>query len=326
MSVRHILSGIAMLGVLASALLPLPVAAQPFPNRPVRIVVPFTPGGGPDVVARIAAQKLGEAWRQPVVVENRPGASGNLAVDFVVKSPPDGYTWLVTPANVLVMNPHLTKANFNTLTDLTPLGQVASQLFVLAINASVQANTVAEFIALAKANPGRMNYASSGNGSPQHVAMELFRARTGVELLHVAYKGQAPAVTDLIAGQVQALIGSANTIMPHATTGKLRVLGAASVTRYQSLPNIPTLAESGLPGYDLAVWMGFVVPAGTPADIVRSINGDLVKAFNDPEVRERMITQGIESKTGTVQEMAELIRTGHAQWGEIIRRAGIKAD
>jgi tripartite-type tricarboxylate transporter receptor subunit TctC len=246
------------------SLAPLLALAQAFPERPVRIIVPLTPGGSPDTIARAIAQGLSGVWTQPVVVENRTGGSQNIGSDLVAKSPPDGYTWLLAPDNVFSVNPYLGKQPFDPLVDLMPVTQVARIQFLLVVNPDLPAKSVPELIALAKAKPGELNFGSSGNGSPQHLGATMFQLLTGTKMNHVPYKGAAPAVADLLPGRIQVWIGAANTLLPHIKEGKLRLLG-----------DTPTIAQS-VPGYSLDPWLGLFVPAKTPQDVVMKIHGEVV--------------------------------------------------
>jgi tripartite-type tricarboxylate transporter receptor subunit TctC len=300
-------------------------SAATFPSRVIHVVTPVTPGGSPDVLARVIAQKLQETWGQPLVVENRPGVGGNLGAEYVSKSAPDGYTWLLAPNNVMVMNPHLISAS-SPAKDLAPVAMVAQTPFVLVVHSSVPANSVKELIALAKAKPGTLNFGSPGSGQPQHLGGELFNALAGTDIVHVPYRGAVPAVTDLLAGRIQVWFGSVNTLLPHIKAGKLRVLGALSSKRYRSFPDIPTVAESGVPGFDLDVWLAAMVPAGVPADIVAKIRSGLVTVLSQPDVRERLAQQGLEAAPSTTAELRALIQADYARYGKLVRDAGIKAE
>jgi tripartite-type tricarboxylate transporter receptor subunit TctC len=295
-------------------LAPLFALAQAFPERPVRIIVPLTPGGSPDTIARALAQGLQGAWSQPVVVENRTGGSQNIGSDLVAKSAPDGYTWLLAPDNVFSVNPHLGKQPFDPLTDLLPVTQVARIQFLLVVNPSVPANSVQELVALARARPGELNFGSSGTGSPQHLGSTMFQLLTGTKMNHVPYKGAAPAIADLLPGRIQVWIGAANTILPHVKDGRLRLLG-----------DTPTIAQS-VPGYSLDPWLGLFVAAKTPPEILMKIHGEVVKILESPDLKARLGPQGIELSTNSPAEFARFIREDNAKWGRIIKEAGIKAD
>ena len=299
--------------------------AQGFPSKPVRFIVPITPGGSNDVVARAIAQKLTETWGQPVVVENRPGAGMNLGAEAVAKSPPDGYTWLLGANNLFAINPHMGKLPFDVFKDFAPVTAVATVPFVMVVNPAVPAKNVAEFIAYAKANPGKLNYASSGNGSPQQLAAELLARSAGLALQHVPYKGAVPAITDLLGGRVQLFIGAINSLMPHVKENKLRLLAGAGAKRFAALPDMPAIAET-VPGVALDVWLGVFMPGATPKDIVAKVNGDIARALNTPEVRSSLAAQGIETLTSTPEALAQTIRDDHARWGRVITEANIKAD
>ncbi|HTG96594.1 MAG TPA: tripartite tricarboxylate transporter substrate binding protein [Burkholderiales bacterium] len=289
-------------------------AAQGFPERPVRIVVPLTPGGSPDTIARAIAQALSGVWTQPVVVENRTGGSQNIGSDIVAKSPPDGYTWLLAPDNVFSVNPYLGKQPFDPLVDLMPVTQVARIQFLLVVNPDLPAKSVPELIALAKSKPGELNFGSSGNGSPQHLGATMFQVLTGTKMNHVPYKGAAPAVADLLPGRIQVWIGAANTLLPHIKEGKLRLLG-----------DTPTIAQS-VPGYSLDPWLGLFVPAKTPQDVLAKIHGEVVKILSSPDLKSKLGPQGIELVTNSPAEFARFIREDNAKWGRIIKEAGIKGD
>jgi len=297
-----------------AALFPAFAAAQGFPERPVRIIVPLTPGGSPDTIARAIAQGLSGVWTQPVVVENRTGGSQNIGSDLVAKSPPDGYTWLLAPDNVFSVNPYLGKQPFDPLVDLMPVTQVARIQFLLVVNPDLPAKSVPELIALAKSKPGELNFGSSGNGSPQHLGATMFQVLTGTKMNHVPYKGAAPAVADLLPGRIQVWIGAANTLLPHIKEGKLRLLG-----------DTPTIAQS-VPGYSLDPWLGLFVPAKTPQEVVMKIHGEVVKILGSPDLKSKLGPQGIELATNSPADFARFIREDNAKWGKIIRDAGIKAD
>jgi tripartite-type tricarboxylate transporter receptor subunit TctC len=295
-------------------LAPLFALAQAFPERPVRIIVPLTPGGSPDTIARALAQGLQGVWSQPVVVENRTGGSQNIGSDLVAKSAPDGYTWLLAPDNVFSVNPYLGKQPFDPLVDLTPVTQVARIQFLLVVNPSVPANSVGELVALAKSKPGELNFGSSGTGSPQHLGATMFQLLSGTKMNHVPYKGAAPAIADLLPGRIQVWIGAANTILPHVKDGRLRLLG-----------DTPTIARA-VPGYSLDPWLGLFVAAKTPPEIVMKIHGEVVKILESPDLKARLGPQGIELGTNSPAEFARFIRDDNAKWGRVIKEAGIKAD
>jgi len=314
------------LAALALALLPLAGWGQGFPERPVRIIVPLTPGGSPDTIARAIAQGLQGVWPQPVVVENRPGGSQNIGADLVAKSPPDGYTWLLAPDNVFSVNPYLGKPPFDPLVDLMAVTQVARIAFLLVVPSSLPVGSVQELIAYAKARPGELHHGSSGNGSPQHLGAVLFQSLTGTKMNHVPYKGAAPAVADLLPGRIQVWIGAANTLLPHIKEGKLKLLGISAPQRFATLPDTPTIAEAGVPGYALDPWLGLFMPAKVPQEVVAKVHGEVLRILNGAELKARLGAQGIELVTSSPAEFARFIRDDNAKWGRIIKEAGIKGD
>ena len=307
------------------SLVPLYAAAQGFPERPVRIIVPLTPGGSPDTIARAIAQNLHGVWTQPVVVENRTGGSQNIGSDLVAKSAPDGYTWLLAPDNVFSVNPHLGKQPFDPLNDLQPVTQVARIQFLLVVHPSVPANSVKELVDYARAKPGELNHGSSGNGSPQHLGATLLQLLTGTKMNHVPYKGAAPAIADLLPGRIQVWIGAANTLLPHIKENKLRLLASSAPERFANLGGTPAIGES-VPGYALDPWLGLFVAAKTPPDIVSRIHGEVVKILSSPDLKGRLGAQGIELVTNSPAEFARFIREDNARWGKTIKEAGIRAD
>ncbi len=300
-------------------------AAQTFPAKPVKFIVPITPGGSNDVVARAIAQKLTETWGQPVVVENRPGAGMNLGAEAVARSPADGYTWLLGANNIFAFNPHMGRVPFDVFKDFTPVTLVATVPFVMVVHPGVPARNVAEFIAHARANPGKLNYASSGNASPQQLAAEMLSRLAGLSMQHVPYKGAVPAITDLLGGRIELFIGAVNSLMPHIKEGKLRLLASAGAKRVAAMPDLPAIAET-VPGFALDVWLGVFLPGNAPKDLVAKLNADIAKALNAPELRASLAAQGIEALTSTPDALANTIREDHARWGKVIADANIKAD
>jgi len=300
--------------------------AQTYPSRPLRMIVPFPPGGPTDITGRTISSKLSERFGQPVVVDNRPGASTVIGTDLVAKAPADGYT-LLLGSNSIALQPLLqAKLPYDPARDLAPVILAARIPNVLVIHPSVPATTVAEFIALAKAKPGSINYASVGNATGPHLFGELFRSLTGVDIVHVPYKGTAPAVNDLLGGQVQALFDSLATALPNIRAGKLRALGVTSLQRSRAAPDIPTLAESGAPGYEATGWFGVLAPAGTPPEVIARLNAEIGAILRLPEVEERFIQFGAEGGGGSPGDFAAFIRAESVKWGRIIREAGIHAD
>src|SRR5256712_8903261 len=271
--------------------------AQGFPERPIRIIVPLTPGGSPDTIARSIAAGLQNVWPQPVVVENRPGASQNIGADLVAKSAPDGYTWLLAPDNVFSVNPHLGKPPFDPLTDFAPVTEVARIQFLLVVPPSVPATSVQELVAYAKARPGQLNFGSSGNGSPQHLGATLFQMLTGTRMNHVPYKGAAPAVADLLPGRIQVWIGAANTLLPHIKDGKLRLLRRTAPARFPNLGELPLIPQARVPLYALDPWLGLFMPARVSSDIIAKVNAEVVRILNAPELKSRLAGPGSELRT-----------------------------
>lgn len=306
------------------------VAAQAFPARPLRIIVPFTPGGSSDVLARAVGTELARSLGQAVVIENVPGAGGSLGSERVAKSPPDGYTLLMGHIGTLAVNPALyPKLGYDPVRSFAPVAWVARVPNVLVVNPSVPARDLREFVALAKAKPGSLAYGSGGNGSAAHTTMEYFKLQTGTSLLHIPYKGTAPSVTDLLAGQVQALFTGAPALLPHIKAGKMRALAVSSGKRLAVLPDVPTVAESGIPGtkgFEADQWYGLVAPAGTPADIVALLNQHVNKALALEEVRTRLATEGAEPTPATPQAFAQLIAEEIPRWHKVVEAARIHLD
>jgi len=261
-----------------------------------------------------------------VVVENRTGGSQNIGSDAVTKSAPDGHTWLLAPDNVFAVNPHIARQPFDPLTDLAPVTLLARIQFLLVVHPSVPANSVQELIAYAKTKPGELNFGSSGTGSPQFLGGTLLQQMSGTKMNHVPYKGAAFAVADLLPGRIQVWIGAANSLLPHIREGKLRLLGTAAAQRFSAIADTPTIAEAGLPGYALYPWLGLFVPAKTPPEIIAKINAEAARIVNAPEVKARLVPQGMDIATGSPEELARIIRDDHARWGKVIREAGIKVE
>lgn len=303
-------------------------AADAYPAKPVRFVVAFPPGGGTDIIARAIAQKLAERIAQQVVVDNRPGAGGNIGTDIVAKSAPDGYTMLMGSAGPLAINASLFgKMPFDPIKDLAPVTLAASTPNVLVVHPSLRAATVKELIALAKARPGEINFASSGHGTPAHLAGELFNSMAGVKMVHVPYKGAAPALADLLGGQLTFMFDTVITSVPQIRAGKLRAIAVSSGRRASSLPEVPTLQEAGIANFDISQWQGVLAPAGTPKAIVDRLNAEIVRAMRSPDVRERIVTQGgNEIVTGTPEDFAALIKSDLRMYAKLIKDARIPAQ
>jgi len=312
-----------------AALAPADAAAQPaqkFPDKPIRFIVPFPPGGGNDILARLLAPKLSESLGQPVVIDNRAGAGGNIGTDLAAKSAPDGYT-IVIASNQVTMNPALyAKLPFDIEKDFAPIALAASVPMVLAVNPSVSANNVKELVALAKAEPGKLNYSTPGNGTPQHIAFEVFNHAAGIRIAHVPYKGTGPAIADVIGGQVQATFGTLASLEQHVKAGKLRALAVATPKRSQTMPGVPTMAESGLPGYDVSLWYSILAPAGTPAPILARLSAEIAKALAAPDVHDRLVAQGFEISYLPPEQMNDLMKRDIARWSKSLKDVGIRLD
>jgi tripartite-type tricarboxylate transporter receptor subunit TctC len=316
---------LAVLAVVAIAGQPA-LAQESWPNRPVKIVVGFAPGGATDVVARALAKELGELWGQPVVVENRTGAGGNIGTEVVAKSPPDGYTMLMA-SGAITINPQIhAKLPFDTEKDLIAVTNVATGPQVVVINPGVRAKTLQEFIALARANPGKLNFGSAGVGSQVHMAGENFADAAGIDVVHVPYKGEAPAYGDLIGGQIQFMVGNIAGVAPHVTNGTIRALAVTSATRSPMLPDVPTTAEGGLAGFESAGWFGLLVPAGTPAAIVNKIRNDTVKVLERKEMKDRLATQGMAPVGNTPAEFARAMQEESARWKKVVKSRNLKVE
>lgn len=317
---------LALLAAACAAFAAPAALAQKFPDKPIRFIVPFPPGGGNDILARAIAPKMGEFLGQPVVIDNRAGAGGNIGTDLAAKSAPDGYT-IVIASNQVTINPWLySKLPFDIEKDFVAVAQAASVPMVLAVHPSVPANTLKEFIALAKASPGKFNHSTPGNGTPQHIAFEVFNHAAGVKVTHVAYKGTGPAIADLIGGQVQSAIGTMASLEQHVKAGKLRALGVTTPKRSPAMPNVPTIAEGGLPGFEVPLWYSILAPAGTPKEIVARLSGDIAKALAVPETRERLTAQGFDVNYLNPEQMSDLIRNDIARWQKSIKDIGLKLD
>ena len=303
------------------------VTAQTYPSKPVRLISPYASGGGSDTLARILGQKLYEAWGQPVVVENRPGAAGTLGAETVARATPDGYTLLVTPSAVLTINPHLyAKLRYDTFKDFVPVTMASNSPYLLVVHPKIPASSVKELIAYAKMNPGKMNYSSSGNGSSTHLAGVLFNNMAGVEIVHIPYKGAAPAIVDLLAGNIQMRFSSVVPVLPHVRSGRLRGIAISSPKRYGPLPDMPTIAESGLPGYAVESFYAVVAPAHTPRAIVSKINAEVVRNLRSPEVAAHMAADGAEVIGSSPEELAKALRDDYARWAQPVKDSGARAD
>ena len=299
-----------------------------WPTRPVKLIVPFTPGGSNDVLGRIVGQKLSDYWGQPVLVENRPGVGGNLGASLVAKAPADGYTLLVAPGNLLTINPFLyekDKVGYDPIKDLDPISFMGVAPIVLAVNPRLPAQNVRELITLAGARAGAVNYASAGVGTPQHLSAELFASMAGVRLTHIPYKGAVPAITDLVGGQVQMMFGIINSLLPFIRNGAVRAIGVGGRQGLPALPGVPPVADT-LPGFLTDSWTGLMAPAGTPREVIAKVGQGIARALSEPEVREKLTAQGIEPTTNSPAEFAAIIGTETVRWAKVIKETGARAE
>ena len=316
------------LGALVAAVAFNAIAQAPYPNHPVRIVVPFPAGGTTDILARAAAQKLTETLGQPFVVENRAGAGGNIGAELVAKSAPDGYTMLMGTVGTHAINPSLyEKMPYDHVKDFVPVVLVAGVPNVLVVNPALPVKSVQELVAYAKANPGKLNFASSGSGTSIHLSGELFKTMTGVQMQHVPYKGSAPALADLAGGQVQLMFDNLPSALALIKGGKLRALAVTSLQRSTALPDVPTVAESGLPGFEASSWFGLLAPAGTPKDAVAKVNGEVAKWLATPEAKKKLAAQGAIVASGlTPEDFSRHIATETTKWHKVVKESGAKVE
>jgi len=301
-------------------------AGDDYPSRPVRLLVPNPPGGGSDAVARILAQKLGERMNQQFVVDNRAGGGGIIANETVARANPDGYTLLLAFIGPVAISPALTRVPYDSVKDFAPVALVAGGQYMLVLHPSVPAKSLKDFVAYAKANPGKVNYASAGNGSPLHLAAELFKSRAGVNMVHVPYKGGGPATTAILSGEVQAVFGSLTSVVPQVRAGKLTAIGVTGAKRSQLAPEYPTIAELGYPGFEMTSWYGILLPARTPQAIVGKLNAAINEALKAKDATDALRRQGLDASGGTPAEFAAHIKSELAKWAKVVRDAGIKAD
>jgi tripartite-type tricarboxylate transporter receptor subunit TctC len=314
--------------VAAAAIVPPAAEAQAFPSRAVKIVVPTSPGGATDAFARALAAKLSGAWGQAVVIENRAGANQILGADFVSKSAPDGYTLLVSDASSFVINPHLyAKLPYDGVNGFTPVTVLVRFPWVIAVNASVPADTFPGLVAYAKANPGKLSYGSFGLGSSAHISVDYLKNLLGIDIVHVPYKGAGPAVTDLLAGRIQMMMVTPLLVEPHARAGKLKLIAAATAQRIPGLPDLPTVAESGVPGYEAGTWFALVGPAGMPRDVVMKIYADTAGILGDAGFRDQYVTrQWFEAVGNTPEQFAEYLKAEYARWGRLVRLSRVSVE
>jgi tripartite-type tricarboxylate transporter receptor subunit TctC len=306
---------------------PMALAADSYPTKPIRLIVPFPPGGPADALARIVGEKIGASMGKAIVVDNRPGAGGNIGMEMGAKAPPDGYTLVLAPAGNLTVNPSLYRAvPYDVERDFAPVTVLASVPNILVVHPSVPANTVGELVRYAKAHPGELNFSSPGNGSGAHLAGELLKSVAAIDMTHVPFNGIAPAVTALVGGQVQLMFAGAPSVLQHVKAGRLRALGVASLKRIAAAPELPTLAEMGFPGFDVTSWYGIVAPANTPKEVIARLQNEMSKALGEPDVREKLAGLGADAVANTPIEFAAMIKSETAKWSKIVRDAKITAD
>ena len=301
--------------------------AQSYPDKPIRIVVTFPAGGPTDAVARPISQSLSTTWGQPVIIDNRGGAGGIVGTEIVAHSAPDGYNLLIGTAGGMSINPSLhAKLSYDPFKDFAPISMLVINPQILVMHPALAASNVRELVALAKSKPGQLNFASSGTGTATHLGLELFKAATGINVVHVPYKGGAPALTDLIAGQVQLLFISIPSVMPQVKAGRLKALAVSSARRSLSAPDVPTVAESGYPGFEYVNWNALFAPAATPRAIINKLNSEVVKIMRDPDLAQKLVSQGAEPAPGTPEQLAQYMRVDFDRWRKVIRAAGITAN
>jgi tripartite-type tricarboxylate transporter receptor subunit TctC len=315
---------IALLACLAASVCS---AQSPYPSKPILMIVPLQAGTAVDNVARVLTQKMAESLGQPIIVENQAGAAGQIGTERIVRAAPDGYTIGFVNDSILTMLPNLNpKIGYDPVKDLAPVSRVAGNAFGIAVNPDFPAKNLKDLIALAKAKPGEIHFASGGNGSPQHMVMEMFNSAAGVKLEHVPYKGAAQALTDVVGGQVPVIAQGLGVVGAQAKAGKLRVLAVTGAARSPLMPDVPTMSEAGVPGFEFGTWFAIVAPAGTPPAIVERLHAEVVKAVNSPDIHKRLVEQGYDVEASTPARLSESIRDGLAKMGKVIREAGIKPD
>lgn len=327
-SVRFSVAATVLAAVFASSLLRSQgLQAQTYPSKPIRLLVPFPPGGSTDIVARIVAQKLSERLGQQVIIENRGGAGGTLGTEIAARAAPDGYTLTLATTSTHVVAPSVyARLGYDPVRDFAPLSLVAVTPYLLVIHPSLPAKSLQEFVAYTKARPGQLNYASAGTGSTTHLAMEMLKGAAGLYVVHIPYNGNGPASTAVIAGQVEILFGSLPAVLPHARSGRVRALAVGSPQRSPSLPDVPTVAESGFPGFDASLWLAIMAPAGTPAAVIARLHGEILAVVTAPEAADALGKAGAEPVTSTPAELAGMVKEGVEKYAKIVKTAGIKAE
>ena len=316
-----------LLPVLAALLFCGTCLAQPYPNKPVKVVVPWPPGQATDIAARVVAERLQGSLGQPFVIDNRAGAGGSIGTELVVKSPPDGYTLLAASSGPVSIMPHLQKTPYDPEKDFAPVSVVALVPFALVTHPSFPANNAKEFVALVRANPDKYTFSSSGTGASAHLMVELFNSMAGIKARHVPYKGSAPALADLIGGQIDYTIETVASVVGHVKAGRLKSFGTSFARRTTGMPELPTLAEAAdLPGYDIGAWIGYTAPPGTPKDILARLSGEIQKAIQAPELKEKYLSLGLEPIATTPEEMATFMKNQYERYGSVIRSANIKIE
>ena len=301
-------------------------AAQSFPSRPIRFIVPFPPGGGNDIVGRIVAQRLGESLGVSVVVDNRGGAGGTIGTDITAKAPPDGHTMLINNVSLAVNATLIEKLPYDTLRDLAPVSLLGRQPNVLVVHPGVAASSVSELLALARAKPGQLAYGSGGVGTASHLATELLKLMTKTDMVHVPYKGLGPALTDLMGGRLQLIISTLASALPQVKSGKLKPLAVTTAQRSSFFPELPTMSEAGVAGYEFSTWYGLLVPARTPASVVDKLNSETVKVLNSPALKQQFAGQGLEPDSSTPSEFGAYLKSETAKWAKVVRAANIRSD
>jgi tripartite-type tricarboxylate transporter receptor subunit TctC len=323
-SLLRFLAGAALAAASLAAV--LPCAAQTYPSRPLLVVMPLQAGSAVDVMIRIVAQRMSEDLGQQIVIENQPGAAGSIGAERVKRAPPDGYTVGALNDSILTMIPNIRQVAYDPVKDFAPVGVVAAITWVMVVNNDLPAKTVSEFVALAKSRPGKLDYSSGGNGSPQHVAMEAFKAATGIDVVHIPYRGATQAAVDVMSNRVQVHFSAVSIVRPYILDGRMRALGVPGAARSPLLPEVPTMAEAGVPGFEWRTWASFVVPVGTPGPIIERLNAELVKAVNSPEVRGKLIAQGLEPIGSPPATLTQWTQAGLERMRDLVKRANIQAE